>query len=261
MNFLHLSDTHFLCDYARVRGPFHDVLMRMQPPLTQLDNLLAQLQKRLDFVVFTGDLCEMGRVSDYRALQAALLWRFCGIPIFSVPGNHDSPENYRAVWADSPARVSVKEYSNLAIILLDSTDPAFPNGRITEDDCDRLELLLSQRGSAQKILLTHHHLIDAQFALPTAKYPPRFAEILAKSGVLAIFNGHTHHSHEGLFAGIPCYTSGSLSFRGTNHENSVSFDQYAAVRICTLDENGLRSDVIAQKTSALPLCELALPIA
>ena len=259
MNFLHISDMHFLRDYSRVPGDFHSVLTRMTPPVAQLDALLARVQTKPEFVLFSGDLCERGEAADYRALGAALRARFPGVPIFATPGNHDAPDAHVPGLLDRGARVAVKRFGELRVVLLDSTDPAYPDGRLTDRDCDLLDAALAET-NAPALLVTHHHLIDGQFTLPPARFPERFRAIVQNSGLLAIFNGHTHHSHFGVFAGKPCYTAGSLSFRGKTRAGEVLFDECAAVHVCHLSQGALSVRVLAKAEPARELAAIALPI-
>lgn len=260
MNFLHISDTHFLRDYAPVTGVFHDVLMRMTSPLEQLDALIKQVLVPLDFIIFTGDLTDGGDAADYQVLKASLDARFPGLPIFSVPGNHDCEQAWKEGWGQLPSRVDLAHFADLRLILLNSTDPDFPNGKITDADCDQLEQVLSEVGDAPAILLLHHHLIREQFVLSPARFPDRFRSIVERSGILAIFNGHTHHGYEGYFAGKPCFTVGSLSFRGNNRSGEVGFEQFAKMNECTLRSDGLHVRTIQQKGQARELAVLTLPV-
>ncbi|NLD60531.1 MAG: hypothetical protein GX647_12880 [Clostridiales bacterium] len=260
MKFLHISDTHFLRDAEDAKGSLRDVLVRMTPPLEQLDKLLEAAGGPFDFVLHTGDLCDGGSAGDYRALREGLERRFPGAPIHAVPGNHDREGAWRDGWGEDFFRVKAARFGELAIVLLNSSDPKHPDGRIREADCDLLERALAEIGGRPSILLLHHHLIPGQFTLPTAVYPERFRRIVAESNLLALFNGHTHHAHAGAFAGKPCYTAGSLSFRGTNRETAVAFDEFAAINRCRFGPEGLFVEAISQGAKPRPLADIALPI-
>lgn len=256
MNFLHISDAHFLRDYARVEGAFRPVLTRMTPPLAQLDALIDRLPGAPEFVAFTGDLCEGGDADDYRALDAALRARFPNLPIYAVPGNHDRPEAWaRARGARS--RVTLERFGGVSLILMDSSAPGHPNGRIDAADCAALERALSA-AKPPCLLLLHHHLIEEQFNLPPAQHPPRFRELIARSALTAILNGHTHHAYAGEFAGKPCYTAGSLSFRGDNRPGEVAFDECPSLNFCRWDGRALQVETI--RAPGAPRALISLPL-
>lgn len=247
--FLHISDLHYLRDYGSQTGPFRETLQNMTPPLQQLDGLLAQTDAVPSFVLITGDLTHEGEEGDYLALLAGLQRRFPGIPLFTVPGNHDHPAAWQAVFGQGQPRVAMMPQEGFNLILLDNSHPDAPDGRITQEDVDALAKMLDA-SAKPAILATHHHLIGDQFVMPPADYPDSFPDVLAKGKVLAIFNGHTHHQYRGSFAGVPVYTSGSLCFRGHNTEKGVDLVESPCIQLCMVIDEGVEVTSLSSQKPA-----------
>jgi 3',5'-cyclic AMP phosphodiesterase CpdA len=70
---LHISDLHFGALNARLMEPLLTLAQHLQP----------------DAIVVSGDLTQRARPAQFQA-AAAFLDRF-GLPVLSVPGNHDAP--------------------------------------------------------------------------------------------------------------------------------------------------------------------------
>ena len=236
--FLHISDLHFLRDYAGKGGDYADILAGMTPPLEQLESLLRGCKARPEFIALTGDLCEHGDENDYRALRTALKGIFGEIPVFATPGNHDCREGfYRGFLGrepDAEPHFEIHELGWMRVICLDSSDAGHPDGIITKKSCELLRAALAQKDEPA-LILTHHHLIEGQFELPAAQYPPELTDVIADSSAEALLNGHTHHFHLGEFAQKPCFTAGSLSFYGENRVGDVEFLEAPELSLFTYD--------------------------
>jgi Icc protein len=82
MRLLHISDLHMV---PEVGEQIYGV-----DPYASLQLVLEQgVAASPDLIVATGDLAERGDSASYRRLRAQLL--ATGLPVFVVPGNHDSP--------------------------------------------------------------------------------------------------------------------------------------------------------------------------
>lgn len=227
--FLHLSDIHYLADYSGSGSFYSKIFERLTPPVTQLRNLLKRVDlKNVDLIIISGDLTESGTVTDYEKLKAQLKGIFGNTPIIVTPGNHDNIETLKKGWfGESPAdsdscNILVSE-AGINVICLDSSSKEHPDGIITHEDCSWLEKILMVSKGTPTILITHHHLLDNQFSMPRADYPDKFVELIYSSGIIGIFNGHTHHFFRGEFAGKPYYTADSLSFSGESHVDGYTY--------------------------------------
>src|SRR5215471_6766790 len=59
---------------------------------------LNRLRPRPDIIVMTGDLTDHGVAEEYANLRAILA--AAEMPVYVIPGNHDSREGLRATFAD-----------------------------------------------------------------------------------------------------------------------------------------------------------------
>ena len=72
---LHISDLHF--------GRIHP------PAIESLKSFLQNQTTKFDLVIMTGDWTQRARQSQFR--EAAKFIAELGVPVLSVPGNHDIP--------------------------------------------------------------------------------------------------------------------------------------------------------------------------
>ncbi|MDQ1587879.1 MAG: 3,5-cyclic-AMP phosphodiesterase [Microbacteriaceae bacterium] len=214
---VHMSDTHFLAEGARLYG-------RVDTDST-LGRAMRQLKRsgiHPDAIVLTGDIADRGEADAYgrvRALvepladqlEAELVW---------VMGNHDERGGFRAGLLDeSPSSAPVDRVvvvNGLRIIALDSSVPGFHHGALDDGQLDWLRSELSEPAPHGTILALHHPPIPTALPLMTIlelQQQDRLAEVLAGSDVRAILGGHLHYATTGSFAGIPvsvaaatCYT-------------------------------------------------------
>ncbi|HHY70692.1 MAG TPA: metallophosphoesterase [Thermoanaerobacterales bacterium] len=241
--FLHVSDIHYLVDYSKSSCFYAGIFKELTPPEVQIQSLIKHIDfTNIDFILISGDLTENGDFSDYKQLKVLLEEIFKNTPMIVTPGNHDDIKAFKQGWLgidadDSAYNVLVKE-SGVNIISLDSSSVNYPNGIISEADCEWLEQAIIASKSEPTILVTHHHLLDSQFSMPRAYYTEKFVRLIGDSNIIAIFNGHTHHFYSGEFAGKPYYTADSVSFSTELYcDNNVYFVQRSGLTFCSL-ENG-----------------------
>lgn len=242
-SFLHLSDIHYLIDYTKCNSFYAEIFKELTPPVEQIQNLVKEVDfSDIDFILISGDLTENGEAKDYKHLKKLLLEIFGEIPIIVTLGNHDNIKEFKKGWLnsahinDSAYNVLVNE-AGINIISLDSSSANYPDGMITEADCDWLEQVLLVLKREPTILLTHHHLLDNQFSMPRAYYGEKLVQLISKSSIIAIFNGHTHHFYSGEFGGKPYFTADSVSFSTEYIDNQLYFVQRSGLTLFSL-ENG-----------------------
>ena len=88
VNFLVVGDLHVGKDVAEEQDLF-----------TQLNDHIARSDPRPEFVVFLGDLTNLGQPAQYTCLKELLA--SCPVPAYLVRGNHDKG-GYAAMLADAP---------------------------------------------------------------------------------------------------------------------------------------------------------------
>jgi 3',5'-cyclic AMP phosphodiesterase CpdA len=240
-SFLHLSDTHFLRQYPPGGQGYLSLFNTMTPPGQQIRRCFDLAAAwPLDFVLLTGDLTEGGQAEDYAALRAIFDQQLKDTPLLVTLGNHDVKPAFYEGWLGQPASQApyntVTELEGLLVISLDNSRAGRPNGEISRESLDWLEGVLAEAGGKPSILITHHHLLPGQYELPPAEGAGALAEIVAGSGILGVFCGHTHHNYSGWFAGKPYFTADSLSFAGKNDGGAICFEERSAAALFHLDE-------------------------
>ena len=210
---LHLSDLHYSEDYHRTETMYSALMAQMDFPLRQLEWVLEKADRPYDAVLLSGDICEYGTEAEYRRVHDLLNERF-GCPVIVTCGNHDNLKeliNGFGLTTVNGELFEVHQVNDVRIICLNSGNPEYNDGFISETSCELLEKELKTE-VPKTIIMTHHHLLSDQFSLPCARYPERLKDIIRDSSVMAVVTGHTHHFHEGEFAGKRYLTNGSLSF-------------------------------------------------
>ncbi len=232
--FLQISDLHFSLDYQKHHNQYTKILSNMDLPFIQLEELLTGVDKDFAFVVVSGDICEYGSEDEYQICKDKLHEIF-NCPIYTVCGNHDKRDNYFKVFEEKEFHDVIE--GSYRIICLDSSSEEYNDGYISKDSCEKLEEALKIKTGLPTILVTHHHLIEDQFAMPMAKYPDKLKDIIKDSEINLIITGHTHHPYHGQFCGKEYYTTGSLSFVAENEERKLNFYQQPSISIYEIGDD------------------------
>lgn len=243
MTFLHISDTHYLHRYPPVESGYMSIFPRMTNPLKQLDLCFESIDPAcLDFVLLSGDLTERGDAEDYRRLKKHLAGLLGDIPLVVTLGNHDIKQAFYEGWLGMKNKAGpynrVEKVGPLSIISLDSSIEGLPDGLIGPAQCRWLADTLHALGDAPSLLMTHHHLLENQCQTACVPAVPEFMELVAKSHILGIFCGHTHHNYAGSYAGKPYFTADSLSFVGHGTaDGQVRFEECSGAALFTLTDS------------------------
>ncbi|MEM9106604.1 MAG: phosphodiesterase [Pseudomonadota bacterium] len=171
---------------------------------------LRAFSPKLDAVVMTGDLTDRDDPREY-AVARALLDRL-DVPVFLMPGNHDSSDGMRREMAGYPGISETSDgkihyaamVNDVRIIALDTHMPGRPQGQLGQEQLAWLDQALS--GNEAPTMLAMHHPpalsgishMDAMGLLDA----PALAEVLAPHRqVQRILCGHLHRSIIAEFAG------------------------------------------------------------
>ena len=190
---VHLSDIHFgRVDYATVT-PLTEAITKIGP----------------DVVVISGDLTQRARESQFE--EARKFLDALPKPQIVVPGNHDVPlynvfarfmaplDNYRKVISEDVEQCYRDD--EIAIVGVNTARSAtFKNGRINEEQVERVRALLCDvRADVTKIVVTHHPFdLPRQFPEGDLVGRARMAiESLAPCGIDVFLAGHYHFGHTG----------------------------------------------------------------
>lgn len=194
----HLSDLHF----GR-----HD-----QKVVDSLARTLAD--ERPDLIVVSGDFTQRARRSQFRAACTFLdQLRSAGLRTLSVPGNHDVPlydvlrrfldplARYRR-WIDDDL-CPFHEDEELAVLGINTARSlTFKDGRVNDEQMERIRRCLGPAEAANKVLVTHHPLVALPWGeggdmLDAAGRAAPALTAAMEAGVQILLAGHHHRPFSG----------------------------------------------------------------
>ena len=223
-----ISDTHIKANrrpvYTRV-----DTATALERCVSEI----LRLRQRPDIVLFTGDIGDFGTPDEY-ALVRELLAPI-QMPIYLIPGNHDSREQMRASFPDhaymqqcgSFIQYAIEDYP-VRLIALDTAIPKKSAGELCDERLDWLEATLEQARNRPTIVMMHH----APFAtglsymdgIGLMKGTERFGQIINKNPqVERIVCGHLHRTIIRRFCGTVASTCTSPA-----HQSMLDLEPGAA---------------------------------
>ncbi|GAB0108238.1 metallophosphoesterase [Nocardia sp. JMUB6875] len=200
-----LSDTHFNMGARNVER------------VERVMAFLAELPQRPDLILVTGDIADEGEVEEYRQARAALV---ADVPVLVLPGNHDDRGNMRQVlFGRDPGYEPINNVhrgDGVTVVLLDSSIPGKPEGRLDEQTYAFLEDALAQTAADDTVLIAMHHPplpVQSTVVDPIRlTNPERLAEIVAGDArIAAVLTGHVHAGLMTQFAGKPLIVAPSVS--------------------------------------------------
>ncbi|MGV9412960.1 metallophosphoesterase [Nocardia sp. NPDC003693] len=200
-----LSDTHF------------NLGARNYERAERVMGFLAELPRRPDVIVVTGDIADEGDIEEYQQARTALV---ADVPVLIMPGNHDDRGHMRTVLfgAESDyAPINQAHSGNgLTLALLDSSVPGRPEGFLDDGTYDWLLDLLAATPADDAVLIAMHHppvAVHSTVVDPIRlTNPERLAEIVAGDDrVLGVLTGHVHSGLVTSFAGKPLVVAPSVS--------------------------------------------------
>lgn len=194
----HLSDPHLRAG-ALAHGPaagLHRALGRV-----------LGLDPRPDCVVVTGDLADHGQAAEYEQL-ADVVAGF-PLPLHLVAGNHDRPEALVAAFGGGPhlgaATNYVVRYPELTLVVLDSSVPGRPEGRLGEEQLAWLDDVLAAAADRPAVLCLHHPPVAVGFpamdAIRLTDGDALAAVVARRPHVARVLTGHLHRVATATFAG------------------------------------------------------------
>jgi 3',5'-cyclic-AMP phosphodiesterase len=164
-----ISDPHVLAPGKLFHAPEKAAPPRAGPGWSRIDTAaclacavveLNALAPQPDVVVVTGDLVEHGSAAEYehlRALLAALV-----MPVFVIPGNHDSREGMREAFGREGyllragfLHYAIEEYP-LRIVALDTHIPGEHGGLLCAERLAWFASALSAAPERPTVVLMHH---------------------------------------------------------------------------------------------------------
>ena len=205
---LQLSDTH-------IREPGRLAYGRIDtaPYLAQAVASIGRLPQAPDAVVITGDLTDFGRAAEYEHLRALLAP--LPMPVYLLPGNHDSRAQLRASFPDHPylgpgGDGDFIQYSvpvgGLQLIAIDTVVPGASEGRLCPTRLQWLEAELDRHVARPVVIALHHPpfrtLIGHMDAIGLLEGADALEAIVARHpSVERVICGHLHRAIQVRFGG------------------------------------------------------------
>lgn len=209
-----LSDCHIATPDDDFAALYH--------PARRLDDAIRHVNESLnrpDLVFLTGDLVNSGRAAEYAILRD-LVARF-EMPVYLLPGNHDSCVELRAAFpdhsylpAEGPLNYVVEGWP-LKLICLDTNIPGRPQGFLTEETLAWLEAELARESTRRVVIFMHHPpFLTGLEMMDTMGLANRdaFLEVISRHRhVERVLCGHLHRAIQKLAAGTLIQTCPSVS--------------------------------------------------
>jgi 3',5'-cyclic AMP phosphodiesterase CpdA len=200
-----LSDAH-----VRARGELSYRVVDTAAMLRACVDHILGLDPRPDAVAITGDLTDGGLPGEYAALRELLAP--LPMPVYLIPGNHDSHGALRAAFPDhdylrqSPrfAQYVIEDHP-LRIVAADTVIPGETGGELCAERLAWLDRALAEAPGRATVVLMHHPPFTT-FIDHMDRYglrnPQALADVIRRHPqVEALLCGHVHRPIEARFAG------------------------------------------------------------
>jgi 3',5'-cyclic-AMP phosphodiesterase len=201
-----LTDPH-IKEAGRLAYKVADTAVMLEQAIAHLN----AFEPRVDAVIVTGDLTDLGRVGEYDLLRKLL--DKLEMPWFPVPGNHDQRDNFLSCFGDLPALKKCDEFIQYSVdefpvrmIGLDTLESGKPYGHMCPERLQWLDNALGEQPDKSTLLFLHHppfkvgikHM-DVQNLLNGADL---FECLKSHKQVKHIACGHVHRAVETCINGI-----------------------------------------------------------
>ena len=212
----HLTDTHFLAGGAPLYGTV-DTVEHLQRALRRLESS----DLRIDAIVHTGDITDLGELDAYQRVRAILepAAERLSCPIVWVPGNHDVRGALRqGLLSQEPSDApldAVTEVRGLRIVTLDTSVPQAGYGEVDRAQLDWLRHALAAPAPEGTLLALHHPPLHTTVRVLDPfqlRGSDALADVVEGTDVRAILAGHFHYGLGGRFAGVPVTVAPALSY-------------------------------------------------
>jgi 3',5'-cyclic-AMP phosphodiesterase len=212
----HVSDTHLLEGGAPLGGVADTVAS-----LERTTGQLSRLGDRLDAIIVTGDVTDLGEPEAYRLVREALepLATSTSAELVWVMGNHDERAAFRSellgeVPGDEPLH-RIAMVGGLRIIALDTSVPGYHHGALDAAALAWLDAELNEAAPEGTILAMHHAPIATPLSLMDVLElhgQDELADVVRGRDIRMILGGHLHYATNGMFAGIPVAVAGAMAY-------------------------------------------------
>lgn len=209
---LQLTDTHLYADgNRRLLG------LNTLQCLREVIALARNEHPAPDFVLATGDLVHDASPAAYKLAAEELC--SLGVPVFSLPGNHDDPDGMCThLEAHGVSCTKELQLGDWQILLLDSVIPGEEGGRLAQSELECLAGKL-QEGSGHVLVCLHHQPVKVGSAwidtMALENADEFFAVLDACPRVRGVLWGHIHQDFDQLRNGVRLMASPSTCVQFT----------------------------------------------
>lgn len=215
----HLSDVHLLAGGAPQHGVVN-VLTNLHHCL----DLVERCGRRVDALLFTGDLTDLGEPAAYEQLRdtVAPFAHRLGAQVIWVMGNHDERTAYAQALYDvtdesaaHAPQCRAHDVRGLRIIALDSTVPGWHHGELGTEQLDWLREQLRTPAEHGTLVALHHPPIPSPIelmAILELQDQDELGQVIAGTDVRGVLAGHLHYSTHSTLAGVPVSVSGASCY-------------------------------------------------
>lgn len=181
--------------------------------LTRFRALLARLAEgpnRPDMLLLTGDLTEHGDAPSYARLAEALAG--FPLPVWPIPGNHDTRDVFRAAFPHVPTSDGFVQYAvdagGLRLLMLDTLEEGRHGGAFCERRARWLADALAAEPDRPTLIVLHHPPFVSGIAWmdpdPAEPWIARFAGATRGAGrIVGMVCGHLHRPIVANWHGAP----------------------------------------------------------
>lgn len=150
LKFVHITDSHLL---NKAEETFHNLNTK-----NNLETVLSHSQTHypdIDFLLFTGDISQTGSEESY-LLFKSLIQEY-DLPVYCVPGNHDSPKLLQNIIPSCPDNsINIIQSGLFSLVLLNSWVEDKHHGMISQHCLQQLEEHLQNSEDQFNIIAIHH---------------------------------------------------------------------------------------------------------
>ena len=234
---LHLTDPHLFADTSAT--------LRGTATFASLEGVLSHYRESswvADVVALTGDLTQDESHGAYANISALL--EPLGLPILTVPGNHDVRDAMQTTLGTPPfAYCTTMRHGNWLLIGIDSCVEGVAHGEVDPRELERLHAAVTESDARHALVCLHHppvevgsRWLDAVGLRNAAQFLTALAELESVRGLLF---GHVHQSVETAVAGVKILGTPSTcrQFKPASHEFAVD-DRPPAYRQVELFADG-----------------------
>ena len=214
-----LSDPHVTAEDRLAYG-----VVDTGPMLVRCVEQILRATPRVDAVLITGDLVDLGTAEEYARLRSIL--QRLPMPVYLLPGNHDDRAAMRAAFRDHPWLASDDQFIQyviedwpVRIVVLDSTVPRQGGGLLCAARLDWLNRTLEEQSNRPTIVALHHPPFQTGIAymdrIGLAGREALEQVIRKHPQVERVVSGHLHRAIEVRFGGTVASTCPSTAHQVT----------------------------------------------